>query len=127
MSTEEKDQTSGDEQHASDGENKESSDDKQDASDTHELSDEGKEKVEQLRQAYDDDRPTAVLPGTDGTITGVAINEWLDDDGNPKFGKDEQQDKDEQHSDKQQDKDEQQSDEQHTDRRPEDASQKNAG
>jgi hypothetical protein len=122
MSTEEKDQTSGDEQHASDGENKESSDDKQDASDTHELSDEGKEKVEQMQQAYDDDRPTAVLPGTDGTITGVAINEWLDDDGNPKFGKDEQQDKDEQHSDKQQDKDEQ-----HTDRQPEDASQKNAG
>ena len=32
-----------------------------------------------------------VLPGTDDTITGVAINEWLDDDGNPKFGKDEQQ------------------------------------
>ena len=31
------------------------------------------------------------LPGTDNTITGVAINEWLDDDGNPKFGKDEQQ------------------------------------
>ena len=31
------------------------------------------------------------LPGTDNTITGVAINEWLDEDGNPKFGKDEQQ------------------------------------
>lgn len=56
------------------------------------LSDEGREKVEQMRQAYDDDRPTAVLPGTDNTITGVAVNEWLDDDGNPKFGKDKQQD-----------------------------------
>jgi len=32
-----------------------------------------------------------VLPGTDGTISGVAINEWLDDDGNPKFGNDKQQ------------------------------------
>jgi hypothetical protein len=32
-----------------------------------------------------------VLPGTDNTITGVAVNEWLDDEGNPKFGKDEQQ------------------------------------
>lgn len=91
MSTEEKDQTSGDEQHVSDGENEESSGDNQDASDKPELSDEGKEKIEQMRQAYDDDRPTAVLPGTDNTITGVAINEWLDDDGNPKFGKDEQQ------------------------------------
>ena len=60
---------------------------------TPELSEEGKEKVRQMQQAYDDDRPTAVLPGTDGTITGVAVNEWLDDDGNPKFGKDKQQEK----------------------------------
>ena len=63
------------------------------SSETPELSEEGKEKVRQMQQAYDDDRPTAVLPGTDGTITGVAINEWLDDEGNPKFGKDKQQEK----------------------------------
>jgi hypothetical protein len=44
-----------------------------------------------MQQAYNDDRETAVLPGTDGTITGVAINEWLDDDGNPKFGQDKKQ------------------------------------
>ena len=68
-----------------------SSDDDQPASDTPELSEEGKEKVRRMQEAYDDDRPTAVLPGTDGTITGVAINEWLDDEGNPKFGKDKQQ------------------------------------
>jgi len=61
---------------------------------TPELSDEGKEKVEQMRATYDDDRQTAVLPGTGGTITGVAVNEWLDDDGNPKFGKDKQQEED---------------------------------
>ena len=47
-----------------------------------------------MQAAYDDERPTVALPGTDNTITGVAINEWLDDDGNPKFGKDEQQNKD---------------------------------
>lgn len=58
---------------------------------TPELSEEGKEEVQRMRQAYDDERPTAVLPGTDNTITGVAINEWLDEDGNPKFGKDKQQ------------------------------------
>ena len=58
-------------------------------SDTPELSDEGKEKVAKMREAYDDERPTAVLPGTDGTITGTAVNEWIDDDGNPKFGQDE--------------------------------------
>jgi hypothetical protein len=66
---------------------------------TPELSDEGKEKVEQMRAAYDDDRKTAVLPGTDRTITGVAVNEWLDDDGNPKFGKDKQKDDDKKQDD----------------------------
>jgi hypothetical protein len=78
------------------------------SSETPELSEEGKEKVRQMQQAYDDDRPTAVLPGTGGTITGTAINEWLDDEGNPKFGKDEEQkkqredSKDESHEDAEQ-------------------------
>jgi hypothetical protein len=58
---------------------------------TPELSDEGKEEVQRMQATYDDERPTVALPGTDNTITGVAINEWLDDDGNPKFGKDKQQ------------------------------------
>ena len=58
---------------------------------TPELSEEGKEEVQRMQAAYDDERETVALPGTDNTITGVAINEWLDDDGNPKFGKDEQQ------------------------------------
>jgi hypothetical protein len=65
--------------------------DEKDQNQTPELSEEGKEKVQQIKSSYDDDRPTVALPGTDNTITGVAINEWLDDDGNPKFGKDEQQ------------------------------------
>ena len=56
-----------------------------------ELSEEGKQEVQRMQDAYDDERPTVALPGTDNTITGVAINEWLDDDGNPKFGKDKQQ------------------------------------
>jgi hypothetical protein len=63
---------------------------------THELSEEGKQEVQRMRDTYDDDRPTVALPGTDNTITGVAINEWLDDDGNPKFGKDKQQEDDKQ-------------------------------
>ena len=65
--------------------------DEKDQNQTPELSKEGKEEVQQIKNSYDDDRPTVALPGTDNTITGVAINEWLDDDGNPKFGKDEQQ------------------------------------
>ncbi len=39
-----------------------------------------------MATAYDD-RPTAVLPGSHGTISGTAINEWLDEDGQPKYGK----------------------------------------
>jgi hypothetical protein len=57
---------------------------------TPELSEEGKETVQRMQATYDDERPTVALPGTDNTITGVAINEWLDEDGNPKFGKDKQ-------------------------------------
>jgi hypothetical protein len=75
-----------------DEKNQTGSDEQQTSSDTPELSDEGKEKVRQMTQAYDDTRETVVLPGTDNTITGVAVNEWLDDDGNPKFGKDKQKD-----------------------------------
>lgn len=84
---------SGDEhQNDEHGSDENSTEDKQDTSagETPELSDEGKKQVEEMQQAYDDDRETAVLPGTDNTITGVAVNNWLDDDGNPKYGKDEQ-------------------------------------
>ena len=65
--------------------------DEKDQTESPELSDEGKEEVQRMQQAYDDERPTVALPGTDDTITGVAINEWLDEDGNPKFGKDKEQ------------------------------------
>lgn len=93
MSADDKDQTTG----------QDGGDEQQTSSETPELSDEGKEKVKQMQQAYDDDRTTAVLPGTDNTITGVAVNEWLDDDGNPKFGKEEQQKKEQEIQDGQED------------------------
>lgn len=97
MSTEEaedKDQTDTPERSDEGNKDQESTGDEQSKPSAEDLSDEGKEKVEQMTRAYDDDRETAILPGTDNTITGVAINEWLDDDGNPKFGKDEQKKKD---------------------------------
>ena len=37
----------------------------------------------------DKERPTLVLPGTGGAVSGTAVGEWLDDDGNPKYGNDE--------------------------------------
>jgi hypothetical protein len=46
------------------------------------------EKAAEMMKAYQD-RPTLVLPGTGGTVSGTAVGEWLDDDGNPKYANDE--------------------------------------
>ncbi len=46
-----------------------------------------KAKAKEMAKAYED-RPTAVLPGSDRTVTGTAVNEWLDDDGQPIYGND---------------------------------------
>ena len=35
-----------------------------------------------MAKAYEE-RPTAVLPGSNRTVTGTAVNDWLDDEGNP--------------------------------------------
>ncbi|HME48845.1 hypothetical protein [Mycobacterium sp.] len=45
-----------------------------------------REKAREMAKAYNDDIKTAVLPGSDRTITGTAVNDWLDDQGNPKYG-----------------------------------------
>lgn len=37
----------------------------------------------QMMEAYKE-KPTIVLPGTGGSVSGTAVNEWLDEDGNPK-------------------------------------------
>lgn len=37
-------------------------------------------------------RPTVVLPGTHGTVSGTAINDWLDENGQSKFARGEQPD-----------------------------------
>jgi hypothetical protein len=52
-----------------------------------EVTESAKEEAAKMASAYDD-RPTAVLPGSHNTVTGTAINDWLDEDGNPKYGKD---------------------------------------
>ena len=36
-----------------------------------------------MMAAYED-RPTLVLPGTGGAVSGTAVNDWLDEEGNPK-------------------------------------------
>jgi hypothetical protein len=47
-----------------------------------------RDKAAKMMEAYED-RPTLVLPGSGKTITGTAVGEWLDDDGNPKYADDE--------------------------------------
>jgi hypothetical protein len=47
---------------------------------------EDKKKAAEMMTAYEDRRPTVVLPGSGGMVSGTAVNDWLDDDGNPKFG-----------------------------------------
>ncbi|MEE2852994.1 MAG: hypothetical protein VX424_10130 [Actinomycetota bacterium] len=36
-----------------------------------------------MMEAYKE-KPTIVLPGTGGSVSGTAVNDWLDEDGNPK-------------------------------------------
>lgn len=60
----------------------------QDTSEKPEPDEDAKEKAAEMMTAYED-KPTLVLPGSGKTITGTAVNDWLDDDGNPKYAEDE--------------------------------------
>ena len=44
-----------------------------------EVTDEHKEQAKEMAKAYDEDRPTSTLPGSEGTVSGTAVTEWLDD------------------------------------------------
>lgn len=52
-----------------------------------EVTDEHREKAKEMYKSYEEDRPTTKMPGTGGAVAGTAVNDWLDDDGNPKFSK----------------------------------------
>lgn len=45
-----------------------------------EVTDEHKEQAKEMAKAYEEDRPTSTLPGSDGTISGTAVTEWVDDE-----------------------------------------------
>ena len=44
-----------------------------------EITDEHKDKAKEMARAYDEDRPTTTLPGSDGTVSGTAVTDWVDD------------------------------------------------
>ena len=52
------------------------------------ITDEHREEAKRVLKAYDDDRPTTTMPGTGGTVSGTMVNNWVDDEGNPIYGKD---------------------------------------
>jgi len=51
-----------------------------------EITDEHKEQAKEMRKSYEEERPTIALPGSGNSVTGTAVNDWVDDDGSPKFG-----------------------------------------
>lgn len=50
-----------------------------------EPNEENKKQASEMMEVYEENRATVVLPGSGGAISGTAVNDWLDDDGNPKF------------------------------------------
>lgn len=52
-----------------------------------EITDEHRAAAKEMRKEYEEERPTIVMPGTGGTVAGTAVNEWVDENGDPKFGK----------------------------------------
>jgi hypothetical protein len=59
--------------------------DKPEPTEKPDVTDEHKEKAKEMAKDMNDDRPTISMPGTDGAVSGTAVNDWIDDDGNPKF------------------------------------------
>ncbi len=49
-----------------------------------EVDENAKNAAAEMTEAYKD-KPTIVLPGSAGAVSGTAVNEWLDDEGNPKY------------------------------------------
>lgn len=45
-----------------------------------EVTDEHRQQAKEMAKAYDETRPTSTLPGSDGTVSGTAVTEWLDDE-----------------------------------------------
>ena len=44
-----------------------------------EVTEEHKEKAKEMAKAYDEDRPSTTLPGSDGTVSGTAVTDWVDE------------------------------------------------
>jgi hypothetical protein len=45
-----------------------------------EVTEEHKDQAKEMARAYDEDRPTSTLPGSEGTVSGTAVTDWVDDE-----------------------------------------------
>jgi hypothetical protein len=50
-----------------------------------EVKEEHKKVAKEMMKEYDEERPTVKMPGSQGTVAGTAVADWLDEDGNPKY------------------------------------------
>src|ERR1700710_1467149 len=97
------DKTAGQEDETAGGEDdKARADGDQQLTEKPEPDDDAKGKAAEMMTAYED-KPTLVLPGSGGAVSGTAIGAWLDDDGNPKNSED--ADRDDEDKQEQVDKD----------------------
>jgi hypothetical protein len=50
-----------------------------------EVTDEAKQKAKDMTKAYSDDLQTTTLPGSDGTVSGTAVTDWVDEEDKGKI------------------------------------------
>src|SRR5918998_1952734 len=90
MGTEQKQQSDSQEQQQESDKQSQSSD-QPERSDTGQLTekpevtDEAKEKAKEMAESYDDDLQTTTLPGSDGTVAGTAVTDWVDEEDKGKI------------------------------------------
>ncbi|MFC9996228.1 hypothetical protein [Nocardia sp. NPDC127526] len=48
-----------------------------------EVEDKHREQAARMAESYKDERPSTVMPGSDGMVSGTAVADWIDEDGNP--------------------------------------------
>ena len=50
-----------------------------------EVKEEHKEKAKEMAKSYSDDLQTTTLPGSDGTVSGTAVTDWVDEEDKGKI------------------------------------------
>jgi hypothetical protein len=84
MGTEEQQQSDSGQQQRSDSGDQQRTESGQ-LSEKPDVTDEHKEQAKEMAKAYSDDLQTTTLPGSDGTVSGTAVTDWVDDEDKGKI------------------------------------------